>query len=248
MKKTKKVYRMSYIPPASDYLGALEISDGQKQISNLQKEILLAQYQSPDHTQPASELARMVGYPTIMVNRNYGDLGHKIATILNLNPNPNDTSKHRWWAVLSEGWTDKKFQWKMHDSVVQAIEQLGWHENNIATTEEIAPVEIAQLWEGAIKKIAVNVYERNPRARQMCIAHYGLHCQVCGFNFEEVYGELGQGFIHVHHLKPLHEVGQGYQVDPIADLVPVCANCHAMLHRPKTILTIDQLQKQLTRN
>lgn len=38
------------------------------------------------------------------------------------------------------------------------------------------------------------------------------------------------GIIHVHHLKPLHEsIGIGI-VDPSRDLVPVCPNCHAVIH------------------
>ncbi len=54
---------------------------------------------------------------------------------------------------------------------------------------------------------------------------------VCGFNFGEVYGHIGTGFIHIHHLHPLSLKDEGYLVNPTTDLVPVCANCHAMLHR-----------------
>ena len=50
-------------------------------------------------------------------------------------------------------------------------------------------------------------------------------------DFEETYGELGRGFIHVHHLVPISSIGKTYQIDPINDLAPVCPNCHAMLHR-----------------
>ncbi len=56
------------------------------------------------------------------------------------------------------------------------------------------------------------------------------------------YGQIGEGFIHVHHLKPLSEIGQEYEVDPIEDLRPVCPNCHAMLHRKKPPYTIEQLK------
>jgi predicted HNH restriction endonuclease len=86
------------------------------------------------------------------------------------------------------------------------------------------------FFEGAVCRVLVNSYERDPRARRMCIAHYGPTCVVCGFNFGIVYGPLAEGFIHVHHLKPLAEICAQYEVDPIADLRPVCANCHAILH------------------
>ena len=50
-------------------------------------------------------------------------------------------------------------------------------------------------------------------------------------NFEQTYGELGKGFIHVHHVIPVSEIGKEYKVDFKKDLIPVCPNCHAMLHR-----------------
>lgn len=64
-------------------------------------------------------------------------------------------------------------------------------------------------------------------------------CCVCGFNFEKIYGEIGVGYIEVHHLKPLNEINEKYQVDPVKDLRPVCPNCHAMLH--KANVSIDEL-------
>ncbi|WP_432802785.1 HNH endonuclease, partial [Escherichia coli] len=62
--------------------------------------------------------------------------------------------------------------------------------------------------EGAKKQVTVNSYERDPRARQACIDHHGTSCKCCSFDFEKVYGEHGKGFIHVHHIKPLHTVGE----------------------------------------
>lgn len=85
--------------------------------------------------------------------------------------------------------------------------------------------------EGHAYKILVNKYERNLEARQKCIEIYGYSCQVCQTNLEEVYGEVAKEFIHVHHLIPLSEIKEEYQVDPANDLIPVCPNCHAMLHR-----------------
>jgi 5-methylcytosine-specific restriction protein A len=96
--------------------------------------------------------------------------------------------------------------------------------------------------EGKAQAIEVNRYERNPAARRACIRHYGLCCVVCGFNFQQVYGNIGIGFIHVHHLIPISEAGQQYTLDPIQDLRPVCANCHAMLHQPIPPWSIDELR------
>lgn len=101
--------------------------------------------------------------------------------------------------------------------------------------------------EGVTKRVSINYFERNPKARDACIKHYGYSCHVCDFNFEKHYGVLGKNFIHVHHLKPLHEITTEYEVHPIKDLRPVCPNCHAMLHRNKECLSISELKEKLTR-
>ena len=92
-------------------------------------------------------------------------------------------------------------------------------------------------------------YERNQEARTKCVEHYRMKndgqllCAVCDFNFEKTYGELGKDFIHVHHLTPVSEIGENYQIDPIADLMPVCPNCHSMIHRKRQeTVTIDKLK------
>lgn len=102
--------------------------------------------------------------------------------------------------------------------------------------------------EGGRVKITINGYERSPKARAACIAHYGYKCAVCGFDFSRAYGSLGERFIHVHHIVPFGKIRRQRPTDPIKDLRPVCPNCHAMIHRPdKITLTIRQLQNYLTK-
>lgn len=96
--------------------------------------------------------------------------------------------------------------------------------------------------EGAVVSVRVNRYERDPEARSTCIKHYGARCSVCGFDFAEVYGEMGRGFIHVHHVVPLSTIAGAYVVDPIKDLRPVCPNCHAMLHKRRPPYSLDELR------
>jgi 5-methylcytosine-specific restriction enzyme A len=107
--------------------------------------------------------------------------------------------------------------------------------------EEVDEEDAAGL-EGERRSVFVNIYERNPAARRKCISHWKPICRVCEFDFEAVYGNLGEGFIHVHHLKPLGEVGEAYRLDPIEDLRPVCPNCHAMLHQQRPALKIEELK------
>ena len=86
-------------------------------------------------------------------------------------------------------------------------------------------------YEGALKRVLVNKYERSSVARQKCIEYHGCVCSICGFDFEKVYGDLGKGFIHIHHIVPLNKINKEYKVNYKTDLIPVCPNCHAMLHR-----------------
>lgn len=102
-----------------------------------------------------------------------------------------------------------------------------------------------RLREGATKRIEVNAYERNLVARGKCIEHYGYICAVCNFDFRSFYGEIGSQFIHVHHIIPLSKIGAEYEVDPIKDLIPVCPNCHAMIHRQDPPFTIAELREMI---
>lgn len=107
--------------------------------------------------------------------------------------------------------------------------------------DEVDPLD-ARLHEGAVKSVTVNRYERQKKARDACIAHHGAQCAVCGFDFEKTYGQIGSGFIHVHHRIDLSLVGEHYVVDPVKDLVPVCPNCHAMLHQRKPAYPVEELK------
>lgn len=97
--------------------------------------------------------------------------------------------------------------------------------------------------EGKTKIVLVNSFERNPIARKKCIEHFGYYCQVCNFDFKEKYGEIGKEFIHVHHKIDISTIGSEYSVDPINDLIPVCPNCHSMLHKKKPAYSIEELRQ-----
>ncbi len=84
--------------------------------------------------------------------------------------------------------------------------------------------------EGGIKEIAVELIRRNPLLRTRAIAAYGYTCIVCGFNFEQQYGDLGAGYVEVHHLRPL-SARKAKHTASVKDVKVVCANCHRILHR-----------------
>lgn len=110
-------------------------------------------------------------------------------------------------------------------------------------SEEIDPDQ--EYYEGTKSTITVNTYERNIEARERCIEKHGCYCSVCGFDFEEKYGLLGAEYIHVHHLYPLHKIQKEYKVCPEKDLIPVCANCHAMIHKGRNTISIEELKTHI---
>lgn len=97
--------------------------------------------------------------------------------------------------------------------------------------------------EGDQRRTEINRYERNPVNREICIQKFGYRCVICGFDFEKTYGELGRRYIQVHHKIPVSKMGPGYKVNPLTDMIPVCANCHAMLHRTDPPVDPEKLKE-----
>jgi 5-methylcytosine-specific restriction protein A len=149
-------------------------------------------------------------------------------------------------ALVGFDYRGKHFTGGLGSKCFQILEQNGFV---IVTKSGQSPypdeVEDDDHSEGAVTRITVNRYERDAKARDKCIDHYGAICSVCGFDFRQKYGVIGEGFIHVHHLVPISEIGASYRLDPIDDLRPVCPNCHAMLHKKKPPFTIAELSAML---
>jgi len=124
--------------------------------------------------------------------------------------------------------------------ILAAVDESGYR-----LPEELPPGQV--LREGAVRQVTVNAHERNPHARRMCIAHHGAACAVCCFDFATVYGHRGRALIHVHHIAPMSEADGQRDVDPIVDLIPVCPNCHAMIHAKDPPHSIDEVRAKLTR-
>ena len=131
---------------------------------------------------------------------------------------------------------------KIPDELAAQLELLWGERTGFTSIPYPDDLEPTGYVEGSQKTIIVNAYERNSEARVKCIAHWGTNCAVCNFHFMLFYGELGRSYIHVHHLKPLTEIREEYEVDPIKDLRPVCPNCHSMLHRKRPALSIEELR------
>ena len=99
--------------------------------------------------------------------------------------------------------------------------------------------------EGKKIKTIIKKYERSRVNRAACIEYHGLRCKICELSFSEKYGSTGEGFIHVHHLKPLSALEGSYIIDPVNDLIPVCPNCHSMVHKKDPPYTPDEIRNIL---
>ena len=124
---------------------------------------------------------------------------------------------------------------------------IDWLENLIADVMEdlqsvISTVEFGSL-EGQKFKTHVSRYERDEGNRAACIEFHGTSCKICGVNFQEKYPGVSDGFIHVHHIEQLSELSKPRVFDPRVDLIPVCPNCHAMLHSRKPPMKPDELRE-----
>ena len=154
------------------------------------------------------------------------------------------------------------FQWFENDAIFpELVSRLNLDEHDREIFRELLsfqgfdtshiPEEIQEpietIVEGAVRKIPINAYERKAKARKICIQSYGFLCSVCRCNLKDKYGEIGDGYIHVHHIKPLSEIGAEYELDPIRDLRPICPNCHAMIHTQTPPYTIEEM-KDIIRN
>lgn len=222
--------------------GLLAVKDRMKPVDFM---MLRVQYYAPGRSVTAHDLAEAIEHPNFRsINGLYGKLGHVLADALGGRPNQRKNGTYEWWMILSQyakAVPTKSFTWVMHPELAQALSEL----NILAPIERPLAEEILPSGtypEGATRQVVVNAYERSAAARQRCIEHYGACCSVCNFDFASMYGEVGTGYIHVHHVQPLASVGRHYEVDPVEDLRPVCPNCHAIIHRRTPPYTIAEMQ------
>jgi 5-methylcytosine-specific restriction protein A len=103
--------------------------------------------------------------------------------------------------------------------------------------------------EGAIVFKLHKLRERNKsiiakKKREALLRTNTLVCEICDFDFQKFYGNLGVAFIECHHRYPLSSLKPG-QKTRLEDLALVCANCHRMLHRHLETLSVEELRKIL---
>lgn len=209
--------------------------------------MLQAHFDSQNHTTTWAQLAESVGYSNgKAVNLQYGKLAKRVAHSLGINEAPQG-----FWLYVLAGWGDELDAMSGHTTfvlrrpVIAALTMLGIFPNEIF---ELLPDEFAAstlIHEGGRRQVLVNAYERNPKARRQSIEAHGNACCICGFHFGTVYGPDAEGYIHVHHVRPLSEADGEHVVNPVEDLWPVCPNCHAVLHLGNYCRSIQEVRQLL---
>lgn len=143
--------------------------------------------------------------------------------------------------------------WKYDDKLlVEIYKDTYSREDGLQEGEEKIPEGAP---EGARRTVQVNRYERDSKNREKAIKTHGVRCVGCDIKMEEMYGKIARGFIEIHHVKPISTVPEGYRPD-IDDLVPLCPNCHAVVHleasrqksSKKLPLSIDKLKELIKKN
>lgn len=164
-----------------------------------------------------------------------------------VNPREMDIFSHSW-GLFSVGFSSK---------YLEVVDGLDYHFDKIepiltsfwamilSFTSSINDLSEDSAGEGSEKEYLSKKYERNPLNRQACIDAHGYKCSVCGMDFEKNYGSLGYGFIEVHHIQPISTYGGSKIINPKKDLIPVCSNCHSMLHRQNPPIAPEELRKLL---
>jgi hypothetical protein len=123
--------------------------------------------------------------------------------------------------------------------------------NQLALFDETVTEDDVIILEGRKKIVKQQTYERSTKLHELAINHFTVDgqivCRGCGFNFGAVYGLHGAGYIEIHHLKPIFTYGdenvEKTLEEALGNVVPVCANCHVMIHRKRDhMLSIEELK------
>lgn len=229
LNQTPAIEQIESFTPA-DYVGALRhIEPNESQLK-----ILRVHLAAPGYTVTARHLASALGFANWnSANLHYGKFAGKLCGEMNVFPSTN-------LSVLVEFFKapDSEYELTLRPVVIEALRQLGIADHGNLSFQKEPDIE-EPLVEGASFTVQVSAFERNPLARQKCITHYGTNCTVCGFSFSATYGSSAKDYIHVHHLAC---IGKEYIIDPIKDLRPVCANCHAVIHLRQPPFSIEEMK------
>lgn len=205
--------------------------------------VVYRKYQPPVNLSQRSYNGNEIGYYTKASEENCVllPIGKRTLRIPKAKGNSGGIGQSQVWFADSGRENDNKFGEKLKNFMANYY--------HISLEEEINLSPIVNLSiEGKRGIQETKFLTRSQKARRQCIEHYGAVCQVCNFDFEIFYGDIGKGFIHVHHTQPLAHFESEREVNPIKDLIPVCPNCHAMIHKRDEPYSINELKRIIEKN
>lgn len=147
-----------------------------------------------------------------------------------------------------------------NEPLIDYVKNSGFDENKVKKAIEKDYTDIIleeEISEGFKSKRMVNHRERSRKLREIKIAELkntlnSVSCIACGFNFFKIYGDYGKDYIEIHHLEPIHLIdiqGNKQKVrDALKKVIPLCSNCHRMIHKQRSkVLSLEEL-KQIINN
>lgn len=209
------------------------------------KNILLFIYGQDNYESYGGEMARCLGYiHHAPLNRIIPVFSKRILkTYSDIKPSINRKGNIRYWHVPFLGAKGKEiFSWILRSELVEAIEHCFSNEIVIFKEKMIKKEKKEVFFEGAQSKVLIDKYERDKKARRLALEYHGCQCAVCAFDFGKTYGEIGRGKIHIHHKRKISKSDGEYELNPIEDLVPVCPNCHMIIHSKAKPFTIEEMK------
>lgn len=166
---------------------------------------------------------------------------------------------HRYWTgplkidgvkIPFSEWEDKRTlvrQWLIPvlinpDAEIEEVT----HRTVVKESQEALACEVYK--EGAEIVVPEQTKRERPgsKCRQACLDYHGRICQLCSDDGAR-FGGAG-GWLHVHHLDPLGDAVAERDVDPIEDMIPLCATCHGFIHSQRPALGIEQARAIIERN
>ena len=173
-----------------------------------------------------------------------------------------DTLTSKGLATYSEGlWkiteTGELFV-EENEPIIDALREQGFTRTQIVNEIE-RDFSGLIIEEGLLRTATTQQRQRSATLKRAKIAEVRrgnngkVPCSACGFDFEETYGEVGEGFIHIHHAEPVHEMNpQGTQIrieEALIGVFPLCSNCHSIVHRDRNhLMSIDELRRIIREN
>ncbi|NMA06510.1 MAG: HNH endonuclease [Ruminococcaceae bacterium] len=192
-----------------------------------------------------------IGLYKYPVTRTPNSVYMKLCNFLRLDPSYNGVGLSKGSKLEEEVWNNFSGNSDLLSKVETSIAKIAQDDNRyISNKRQLTKDEYEnEIREGSLLFYVHKSYERAPKIinakKSAALAKAGkLKCEICGFCFEDVYGEMGKGYIECHHIIPLSQYGQE-RLTKLDDLILVCANCHRMLHRYIDSLSPNELKKRL---